>query len=141
MMMNQSSAISKYKVQSTKHQARFFLEFYSQKHQFDSPRTLDYPSLKQVLPSQNNVQMGNSPHLIGMHASGQRLQAALVDSSGQVIERRETEISPENMIEQAASVARDLAISGGVSALGFAIPGLVNRQTDVVLVSRDLPST
>jgi glucokinase len=77
-----------------------------------------------------------------MHVSGAKLQAALVDTSGNVSERVETEISPQNMIEQAASVARALvAKSGNVSALGFAIPGLVNRQTDVVMISPAVPST
>jgi glucokinase len=86
--------------------------------------------------------MGNSTLLIGMHISGQTLQAALVDSSGQIIERREDLISPENTIEQAAFVVRELSANREkISALGFAIPGLVNRQTDVVIMSRDLPST
>jgi len=86
--------------------------------------------------------MGNSTFLIGMHISGQTLQAALVDSSGQIIERREDSISPENTIEQAAFIVRELSANRReISALGFAIPGLVNRQTDVVIMSRDLPST
>jgi len=86
--------------------------------------------------------MSQTPLLVGMHVSGPKLQAALVDTSGKVSERVETEISPQNMIEQAASVARGLvAKSGNVSALGFAIPGLVNRQTDVVMISPAVPST
>jgi len=86
--------------------------------------------------------MSQTRILIGMHVSGAKLQAALVDTSGNVSERVETEISPQNMIEQAASVARGLvAKSGNVSALGFAIPGLVNRQTDVVMISPAVPST
>lgn len=86
--------------------------------------------------------MSQTPLLIGMHVSGSKLQAALVDISGNVSERVGTELMPQNMIEEAASVARALvAKSGNVSALGFAIPGLVNRQTDVVMISPDLPST
>jgi len=85
--------------------------------------------------------MSQTRILIGMHVSGAKLQAALVDTSGNVSERVETEISPQNMIEQAADVARGLvAKSGNVSALGFAIPGLVNRQTDVVMISPAVPS-
>lgn len=86
--------------------------------------------------------MGNSTHFIGMHFSGPQFHAALVDDSGQIIERRDAEISPETMVDQAAQIARELtALSGNVSSLGFGIPGLVNRHTDVVLVSPDLPST
>ena len=77
-----------------------------------------------------------------MHISGQTLQAALVDASGQIIQRREDTLSPENIIEQAAFVVRELSANRGeISALGFAIPGLVNRQTDVVIMSRDLPAS
>ena len=76
-----------------------------------------------------------------MQVSGQTLQAALVDASGQIIQRREDTLSPENIIEQAAFVVRELSANRGeISALGFAIPGLVNRQTDVVIMSRDLPA-
>src|SRR6185295_5308684 len=85
--------------------------------------------------------MANSPLLIGIHLSGRKLRGALVDISGQIVERREAEVSPENMIGEAARIARDFAkrSEGAVSAVGFAIPGLVNRQTDVVIVSSDLP--
>jgi glucokinase len=77
-----------------------------------------------------------------MHVTGQKLRAALIDGTGKILESRETVISPENAVERAATVAADLgSTSGKVSAIGFAIPGLVNRQTDVVMVSPDLPST
>ena len=85
--------------------------------------------------------MSKSSLLIGMHFSGPRLQAALIDDSGQVLERREATISPKTMVQQVATIARELGSQGGdVSALGFGIPGLVNRQTDVVIVSPDLPT-
>lgn len=85
--------------------------------------------------------MANSPHFIGMHFSGPRFHAALVDDTGQVLERREALLSSETIVEQARSIAADLSsVSGNVAALGFGIPGLVNRQTDVVLVSPHLPT-
>ena len=83
----------------------------------------------------------NSPLLIGMHFSGPKLQAALINDAGEVLERREAAISPNTMIQQTAAIAKELGSQGGdVSALGFGIPGLVNRQTDVVIVSPDLPT-
>src|SRR4051812_37021598 len=86
--------------------------------------------------------MTNSPLFIGMHVTGQLLRGALIDGTGKILERREAAISPENTIERAATVAADLGARGGnVSAIGFAIPGLVNRQTDVVMVSPELPTT
>ena len=77
-----------------------------------------------------------------MHLSGRKLRAALVDESGKVFEKRESEVSPENTIEQSAQIARDLVgrSEREVVSLGFAIPGLVNRQTDVVIVSSELPT-
>lgn len=86
--------------------------------------------------------MANSPHLIGIHYSGPTVQAALVQDDGEILEKREINISPDTMLEQVAGVAKDLASkSGRVAAVGFGIPGLVNRQTDVVIISRELSST
>jgi len=78
---------------------------------------------------------------IGIDLSGPRVRAALVNSSGQIIQRLEAQVSPENLVEQLAIIARDLgAGSGQVGAIGVAIPGLVNRQTDRIVSSPDLPS-
>jgi len=82
-----------------------------------------------------------APNFIGIDFSGAGLRAALVDANGRIIERRESEISPENLIEQIAGVARQLSSGGRAAGLGIAIPGLVNRQTDRVVVSRVLPSS
>src|SRR5215204_1389216 len=85
--------------------------------------------------------MSNSPHLIGMHYSGPTVRAVRVQNDGKILEKREIDISPDTMLEQLAGVAKDLASkSGRVAAVGFGIPGLVNRQTDVVIVSQKLPT-
>jgi glucokinase len=75
-----------------------------------------------------------------MDLSGPKVRAALINNEGEILERREAAITPQEMIEQVAELARSLG-SSEVSALGIAIPGLVNRQTDRVVVSRDLPSS
>src|SRR5262245_42581909 len=79
-------------------------------------------------------------NFIGIDLSGPLIHAALVSAEGQKIESREAEIRHEHLIEQVAELGRELG-SGKVSAMGIAIPGLVNRQTDRVVVSRDLPTT
>jgi glucokinase len=79
-------------------------------------------------------------HSIGVALSGSNVRAALVDDAGKIIERREAEISAENLVEQVAGIARDLSSVAAVSSIGIAIPGLVNRQTDSVVTSR-FPST
>lgn len=80
-------------------------------------------------------------NFIGVDVSGVTLRAALVSSEGQVIERRESPLERDAVaaqITRAVAELRDAAPN--VSALGVGIPGLVNRQTDRVLVSTDLPS-
>lgn len=77
-----------------------------------------------------------------MNLSGPQVRAALVDDEGRIVERREAMISPENMVAQLATIATELRSGRAiVSALGIAIPGLVNRQTDRVVASRHLPSS
>ena len=73
---------------------------------------------------------------IGIALSGSHARAALVDSSGQILERREAEVAPESLVEQVATISRDLSSNSKVEAIGIAIPGLVNRQTDRVISSR-----
>jgi glucokinase len=82
----------------------------------------------------------SGPNFIGMDLSGPRLHAALVSSDGQKLESKEAEIRHDKLIEQVAELGRSLG-SSNIAAMGIAIPGLVNRQTDRVVVSRDLPST
>src|SRR4030095_1842607 len=77
---------------------------------------------------------------IGVALSGSTVRAGLVDEAGNIIDRREATIAPENLVEQVATIARDLASIAPVSSIGIAIPGLVNRQTDSVVTSR-FPST
>ena len=81
-------------------------------------------------------------NFIGISISGSNIRAALVDEDGRVIERRQATVSSENIVPQLATIASDLRPAlGVVGAIGVAIPGLVNRQTDRVVDSRDLPST
>jgi len=66
----------------------------------------------------------------------------LVDEDGRVIERRSAEVASENIVPQLATTADDLRPAlGTVVAIGVALPGLVNRQTDRVVDSRNLPLT
>lgn len=81
-------------------------------------------------------------NFIGINLSGAQIRAALVDEDGRVIERRSADISSENIVPQLATITDDLRPAlGTVVALGVALPGLVNRQTDRVVDSRNLPLT
>ena len=81
-------------------------------------------------------------NFIGILVSGAKIRAALVDEDGRVIERTENDVSSENIVPQLATIAGDLRPAlGQVAAIGVAVPGLVNRQTDRVVDSPGLPRT
>ena len=80
-------------------------------------------------------------NFIGINVSGEHVRAALVDEHGSILESRIGGVSKE-LIPQLASIVADLRkVGGNVAALGVAIPGLVNRQTDRVVSPRGLSST
>jgi len=81
-------------------------------------------------------------NFIGINVSGTQARAALVDNEGAIVERKLGDIAPKSMIQQLAALVAELRSSQpSIAAIGVAIPGLVNRQTDRVVVPRDLPST
>ena len=81
-------------------------------------------------------------HFIGINVSGTQARAALVDSEGAVVEGRFGEVAPKQLVQELAAMVEDLGSRNvSVAAIGVAIPGLVNRQTDRVIAPRDLPST
>lgn len=89
-----------------------------------------------------NNPSGSAASFLGIDLSGPTMRAALVTASGEVIERRESPIEADQLVTKVAEVVKDLrSTHPDIAAVGVAIPGLVNRQTDRVIVSRDLPST
>ena len=81
------------------------------------------------------------PHFIGIDLSGPAIRAAVVRQDGSVTERREAPLDRDKVVEQMAQVVSELRNVVKIAAVGVAIPGLVNRQTDRVVASRELPST
>jgi len=78
---------------------------------------------------------------IGIDLSGPMLRAAIVSRVGVIGDRHEAQIEADRLVEQVAQVVRDLRSgTARIASVGIAIPGLVNRQTDRVVASRDLPS-
>jgi glucokinase len=77
---------------------------------------------------------------IGIEFSGSKLRAATVNHDGQVVERREEVVKGNGVVGQVAELVNDLRQSEKtIESVGIAIPGLVNRQTDRVVSSRDVP--
>src|SRR5713226_1582696 len=94
---------------------------------------------------ERSSKMANSassiPHFIGIDLSGPAIRAAIVGQDGSTTERREAPLDRERVVEQLAQVVTELRdVAPGIAAVGVAIPGLVNRQTDRVVASRNLPS-
>ncbi len=89
-----------------------------------------------------NNPSGSAASFLGIDLSGPTMRAALVTAAGEVIERRESPIEADRLVPKIAEVVQELRTSHPeIAAIGVAIPGLVNRQTDRVIASRDLPST
>ena len=85
---------------------------------------------------------GSAPTFVGIDLSGPTMRTALVSNDGEVIERRESAMEADKLVSQVASVVNELrAINPNIKSVGIGIPGLVNRQTDRVVASRDLPSS
>jgi glucokinase len=78
---------------------------------------------------------------IGIDLCGPTLHAAIVSSTGVIGDRHEAQLEADRLVEQVAQIVRDLRRgTASIASVGIAIPGLVNRQTDRVVASRDLPS-
>ena len=78
--------------------------------------------------------------VIGVDVSGVMLRAALVSNEGEVLERRESPLERDAVVKQISGTVAELrALAPNVISVGVGIPGLVDRQTDRVLISTDLP--
>src|SRR3989442_1179350 len=81
-------------------------------------------------------------HFIGVDLCEPTLRAAIVTDSGDLLESREAPLDLERVVEQVAQIVSELRdVAPNVQSVGVAIPGLVNRFTDRVLASTELPST
>ena len=77
---------------------------------------------------------------IGIDLSGSNLRAATVDQEGVIGERREAQVQTDGLVGQVAQLVSELRQGANhIEAVGLALPGLVNRQTDVVIASLDFP--
>jgi len=77
----------------------------------------------------------------GIEVAVKTLRGVLISETGDRIDIRSSSYEPENLIKAIAELSSDLKNSGEIKSVGLAIPGLVNRETDRVLVSTGLPFT
>ena len=78
---------------------------------------------------------------IGINVSGIQARAALIDQNGTLLNTKVAEVAPKQLISQLAAMVEEIGSRDSIAAMGVAIPGLVNRQTDRVIAPRDLPAT
>ena len=77
----------------------------------------------------------------GIEVALATMRGVLISEAGEVIGRRESTYEPENLISAIADLTKALRESGEIRSVGVAIPGLVNRETDRVLISTGPPFT
>lgn len=79
------------------------------------------------------------PSFIGIELCGPKLRGATVHGEGVIANRAEMVIQPEGLVGQVAELVNVLRQDGqSVGAVGLAIPGLVNRESDRVITSNYL---
>src|SRR6267143_680640 len=76
----------------------------------------------------------------GIEVASTTMRGVVISAAGEVIARRDATYQPENLIGEIAQLVTGLRDAGPIKSVGIAIPGLVNRETDRVLISTGLPS-
>lgn len=81
-------------------------------------------------------------NFIGIDLSGPLIRATVIEQDGSVIESLEAPKESETIVQQLSQLTNTLkSANDRIAAIGIAIPGLVNRNIDKIVESRDLPAT
>jgi glucokinase len=78
--------------------------------------------------------------IAGIEIAQTTLRAVVISESGDVGAQREANYQPEDLVAEITKLVAELGENSTLKAVGVAIPGLVNRETDRVLISTGLPS-
>lgn len=81
----------------------------------------------------------SEPKFAGIEVASSTMRGVVISAAGDVILRRAADYSSENLIEGIADLVKSMAEAGPIKSLGVGVPGLVNRETDRVLLSTGLP--
>src|SRR5712692_9192404 len=76
----------------------------------------------------------------GIEVASTTMRGVVISPAGEVIAQRDATYQPENLIGEIAQLVTALRDAGPIKSVGLGIPGLVNRETDRVLISTGLPS-
>jgi glucokinase len=80
------------------------------------------------------------PNFAGIEVAANTIRGVVISAAGDVIARRDAVYEPERLIAEIADLVTALGKAGPIQSVGVGIPGLVNRETDQVLMSTGLPS-
>jgi glucokinase len=76
----------------------------------------------------------------GIEIAANRMRAVVISADGAVQTRRDAELQLENLVPEIATLVASLRETRPIKSVGVGIPGLVNRETDRILISTGLPS-
>src|SRR5216683_701452 len=79
-------------------------------------------------------------NFIGIDIAARTMRAVAVSAAGEVLGAHDTAYRPEELISVTRNLVAGLGELGLIKSVGIGIPGLVNRETDRVLISTGLPS-
>jgi glucokinase len=76
----------------------------------------------------------------GIDVTHAALRGVLVSDNGEVVSRRDVAHQSEDLLPELVKMVSALAEAGEIKCVGVALPGLVDRETDQVLLSTGLPA-
>ena len=79
-------------------------------------------------------------NFVGIDIAAKTMHAVMISEVGKVKARRDAEHKAENIISEITNLVAGFREAGPIKSVGVGIPGLVNRETDQVLISTGLPS-
>ena len=82
----------------------------------------------------------SEPKFAGIEVASNTMRGVVISAAGEIIARRDGTYQPENLVAEIARLVTGLRETGPIQSVGVGIPGLVNRETDRVLISTGLPS-
>src|ERR1051326_5096923 len=77
---------------------------------------------------------------VGIQISARAMHAVLISEGGKVQARRDAEYRSDDLVSEITTLVAGFREHGPIKSVGVGIPGLVNRETDRVLISTRLPS-
>jgi glucokinase len=87
------------------------------------------------------MSVSSKNNFAGIEVAMTTMRGVVISEAGETIASREATYEPENLISAITELTAGLRESGELGSVGLAIPGLVNRETDRVLISTGLPFT